>query len=93
MMQASVGGRKCIILGDFDANLLGHNSVIACQGFFDNFIDGNYTSLTDAPTRVTQRLNRTWTMSMLILMIISLQVFCKLVQVTIMQHFAVYQIG
>ena len=54
MIKASVGGKKCIILGDFNVNLLGLNSVLACQDFFDNFIDGNYTSLIDAPTRVTQ---------------------------------------
>ena len=54
MIKASVGGKKCIKLGDFNVNLLGLNSVLACQDFFDNFIDGNYTSLIDAPTRVTQ---------------------------------------
>ena len=54
MIKASVDGKKCIILGDFILNLLGLNSVVACRDFFDNFIDDNYKSLIDVPTRVTQ---------------------------------------
>ena len=54
MIKASVGGKKCIILGDFNVNLLGINSAVACKDFFDNFVDDNYKSLIDVPTRVTQ---------------------------------------
>ena len=34
MTKASVGGKECIILGDFNVNLLGLKSVLACQDFF-----------------------------------------------------------
>ena len=54
MIKAPVGGKKCIISGDFNVNLLVHNSVVACQDFFHNFIDDNYKSLNDVPTSVTQ---------------------------------------
>ena len=54
MIKVSIGGKKCIVLGDFNVNLLGLNSVVACLHFFDHFIAENYTSLFDVPTRVTQ---------------------------------------
>ena len=54
MIKASVGGKNCIILGDFIVNLLGLNFVVADQDFFDNFVDDNFTSLNDVPTRVAQ---------------------------------------
>ena len=43
-----------MFLCDFNINLLGLNSVVACQDVFDNFITDNYASLIDVPSRVTQ---------------------------------------
>ena len=38
IIKASIVGKKCIISGDFNINLLGLKSVVDCQDFFDNFI-------------------------------------------------------
>ena len=54
MIKASVGGKKCIYFCDINGNLLGLNSVVACQAFFYNFSADDYTSLIDVPTRFTQ---------------------------------------
>ena len=57
MISTHSHNKKCIVTGDFNIDLMSIGTVSSCQNFVDSFASENFTSLIDAPTRISRNSN------------------------------------